>query len=246
MEPYLDHVTIRVADLAASTAFYRLALEQVGFAGDPYESELGAEWQDFSISPASDEKPGTRRLHIGFRAPSRTHVDRFWQALTAAGHPDDGPPGPRPQYRADYYGGFVLDPDGNSVEAVHHGGIPDDDCVLDHLWLRTGDLAAQREFYAAIAPPAGIRLKHDGPDRIQLAGEGGSFSLVPGEPTRNVHLAFSAPDRETVDRFHAAALAAGYRDNGAPGERPEYHRGYYGAFVLDPDGHNVEAVFHDR
>jgi predicted lactoylglutathione lyase len=61
-----------------------------------------------------------------------------------------------------------------------------------------------------------------------------------------VHLAFKAADRDTVDEFHRVALAAGYRDNGAPGERPQYHPGYYGAFVLDPDGHNVEAVYHER
>ena len=62
--------------------------------------------------------------------------------------------------------------------------------------------------------------------------------------TENIHLAFVAPNARKVDEFHRVALAAGYRDNGAPGERPEYHAGYYGAYVLDPDGNNVEAVFH--
>ena len=62
----------------------------------------------------------------------------------------------------------------------------------------------------------------------------------------DVHLAFGVPDFETVARFHEAAIAAGYRDNGPPGERPQYHPGYYGAFVFDADSHNVEAVFHDR
>ena len=76
-------------------------------------------------------------------------------------------------------------------------------------------------------------------------GEGASFSVLRGEPTENVHVAFTAPDSETVDEFHRIALAAGYRDNGAPGER-RYHPGYYGAFVLDPDGNNVEAVCHNR
>ena len=67
-----------------------------------------------------------------------------------------------------------------------------------------------------------------------------------GEPTVGVHLAFAAVDTATVDAFHAAGVAAGYRSNGAPGLRPEYHAGYYGAFLLDPDGQNIEAVFHDR
>ena len=66
-----------------------------------------------------------------------------------------------------------------------------------------------------------------------------------GEPTENVHLAFEATDNETVDAFHRALTQAGYRDNGPPGIRAHYHPSYYGAFVLDPDGHNVEAVCHD-
>ena len=67
-----------------------------------------------------------------------------------------------------------------------------------------------------------------------------------GAPTENVHMAFPASDDATVDAFHRAAVAAGYRDNGAPGERPRYHPGYYGAYVLDPDGNNVEVVNHNR
>jgi catechol 2,3-dioxygenase-like lactoylglutathione lyase family enzyme len=68
-----------------------------------------------------------------------------------------------------------------------------------------------------------------------------------GEPaTEHVHIAFRADTNEAVDAFHRGAIAAGYTDNGAPGERPHYHPGYYGAFVLDPDGHNIEAVNHNR
>jgi catechol 2,3-dioxygenase-like lactoylglutathione lyase family enzyme len=81
---------------------------------------------------------------------------------------------------------------------------------------------------------------------VQVLGEHGSFSLVSGTPTEHVHMAFPAPDNAAVDAFHRAATAAGYRDNGAPGERPAYHAGYYGAYVLDPDGHNVEFVSHNR
>ena len=65
-------------------------------------------------------------------------------------------------------------------------------------------------------------------------------------PTENLHLAFGVPDNATVDEFHRVAVAAGYESNGPPGERPVYHAGYYGAFVLDPDGNNVEAVCHNR
>ena len=92
----------------------------------------------------------------------------------------------------------------------------------------------------------GIVLRRDDPDRAAFRGEQGSFSFVTGEPTEHVHLAFAVADYAAVEEFHRVGLAAGYRDNGGPGERPEYHPGYYAAYVLDPDGHNVEAVCHHR
>jgi catechol 2,3-dioxygenase-like lactoylglutathione lyase family enzyme len=110
--------------------------------------------------------------------------------------------------------------------------------------------AAQRLHLGFRAPSrarVGIALRKREPDRMQFRGEHGSFSFVSGdEPTEHIHLAFGVPDDSRVDEFHRVALAAGYRDNGPPGERPEYHAGYYGAYVLDPDGHNVEAVSHNR
>ena len=92
-------------------------------SSSPYSGDHYAAWNDFSLAPASAERPVTRRLHIGFAAPSRAHVDEFWKAGTAAGYRDDGAPGLRPQYSDDYYGAFLLDPDGNSAEAVHHGSL---------------------------------------------------------------------------------------------------------------------------
>ena len=122
------------------------------------------------------------------------------------------------------------------------------DGCIDHLWLRVRDPQVSRRFYTTVAPHAGLRLAHDGPDYVQLSGPDFSFSLVrDGRPlTEHVHLAFTADTDATVRAFHAAALAAGYRDHGAPGERTVYHPGYYGAFVLDPDGHNIEVVNHNR
>jgi catechol 2,3-dioxygenase-like lactoylglutathione lyase family enzyme len=119
---------------------------------------------------------------------------------------------------------------------------------IDHAWIRVRDPAASKRFYMAIAPYAGLRLGADTPDRVQMVGEDFSFSLVADDRplTENVHIAFPAKDDATVQAFHAAALAAGYEDNGGPGERPVYHPGYYGAFVLSPDGHNVEVVNHNR
>jgi catechol 2,3-dioxygenase-like lactoylglutathione lyase family enzyme len=172
-------------------------------------------------------------------------VDEFWRAGTEAGFRSDGEPGPRPEYGETYYGSFLLDPDGNSAEGVHHENLRRGGNV-DHLWIRVADVAASKRFYEAVAPHAGFRLKHDSPERAQFTTGNGSFSVVAGEPTEHVHLAFPAAANETVDEFHRALVAAGYRDNGEPGERPIYHAGYYGAFVLDPDGNNIELVNHNR
>jgi catechol 2,3-dioxygenase-like lactoylglutathione lyase family enzyme len=81
---------------------------------------------------------------------------------------------------------------------------------------------------------------------VQYVGERASFSVVAGDPSEYVHIAFPVADDAAVDAFHAALTGAGFRDNGPPGERPVYHPGYYGAFVLDPDGNNIELVNHNR
>jgi catechol 2,3-dioxygenase-like lactoylglutathione lyase family enzyme len=239
-----DHVTIRAADRESSERFYDTVLPTLGIERT-YSDDGLVEWDDFSLSPASDEKPPTRGLHVGFVAPSRAQVDEFWRVGTEAGYRDDGPPGPRPQYRDDYYGSFLLDPDGNSAEAVHHGAMHRESRV-DHLWIRVADVAASKRFYETVAAQTGFRLKLDTPERAQFVSLSGSFSVVLGAPTEHLHLAFPARENATVDEFHRIATAAGYEDNGAPGERPVYHDGYYGAFVLDPDGNNIEVVNHNR
>jgi hypothetical protein len=161
-----DRVTMRVRDLDASSRFYELAAA-------PAELVLEA-----AAEP-------TQHLHIAFGVPGRADVDAWWRRLVDAGYKSDGEPGRR-RYNETYYGAFVLDPDGNSVEAVHHdtgrrSGI-------DHLWLRTTDLAAARERFAGIA---GVILRDDKPERVTFGFDDrvGSFSFVPGDqPTRNVVL----------------------------------------------------------
>jgi catechol 2,3-dioxygenase-like lactoylglutathione lyase family enzyme len=111
--------------------------------------------------------------------------------------------------------------------------------LLDHVHLRVSDLEASKRFYKAALEAVGRGLTGEGEgwfaaDELFFSGDG---------PVSNVHIALQAGDEETVQRFHDAALAAGGRDHGAPGER-EYHPGYYAAYVLDPDGNNVEAVYH--
>jgi catechol 2,3-dioxygenase-like lactoylglutathione lyase family enzyme len=241
-----DHVTIRVADRARSEPFFARVLETLG-VDQSYSTHAFAEWRDFSLAEADEEHPATRNVHIGFAAPSREQVDAFWQAGLAAGGTDDGPPGPRPQYMEDYYGAFLRDPDGNSVEAVHHGD-QDHRAAIAHVWMRVADLPQSVAFYRAILPGARLVERYVGDDRATFRiGDGTvSFSLVPGAVlTENVHIAFPGSEQD-VRRFHAEATAAGYRDNGMPGERPQYHPGYYAAYVLDPDGHNIEVVDHHR
>ena len=236
-----DHVTIRASDRPASERFYDLVLGVLGVERTGTD-ETFVEWSDFSVAVPDDENPVTRGLHVGFVTASREAVDAFWRTGAEAGYASDGEPGPRPEYGEDYYGGFLLDPDGNSAEAVHHGGLRRGG-VVDHVWIRVADVAASKRFYELVAPHAGFRLAADTPERAQFAGESGSFSVVAGgTPTEAVHMAFTVASHKPIHAFHEDALAAGYRDNGAPGERPDYGPGYYAAFVRDPDGNNIELV----
>ena len=117
--PMFDHVTLRVADLDAAARFYTTVLDTLG-VGAGSTTTIGPEWEnDLSLARADAEHPVTRNLHIGFFAPSHDEVRAFWRAGVEAGYQDDGEPGPRPQYTPEYFGGFLLDPDGNSAEAVY-------------------------------------------------------------------------------------------------------------------------------
>ena len=120
---------------------------------------------------------------------------------------------------------------------------------VDHVKLPASDLDASRAFYAAALAPFGYRLVFDGERSLGFGtGDGGEedepFAVERvGVPSVPSHVAFTAASTAQVDEFHFAALGAGGADNGAPGERP-YGGYYYAAFVLDPDGHNIEAVYH--
>ncbi len=121
--------------------------------------------------------------------------------------------------------------------------------MLDHVTIGVSDLARATAFYDAALRPLGIERLYTGGDTF--CGYGADrrafFWIGRRDSVRSsAHVAFAAPDRATVDAFFAAAIAAGGRDNGAPGERPQYHPDYYGGFVLDPDGHNIEAVCRRR
>jgi catechol 2,3-dioxygenase-like lactoylglutathione lyase family enzyme len=126
------------------------------------------------------------------------------------------------------------------TQRLHRGRL------IDHLQLVVNDLAATRRFYEAVFKALDIPIGGEGDsffwaDELFVSSVDSEAAL--GRPTGRCHLAFQAKDRAMVEAFHAAGLAAGGKDNGAPGERP-YHPGYYAAFLLDPEGNNIEAVFH--
>jgi catechol 2,3-dioxygenase-like lactoylglutathione lyase family enzyme len=126
--------------------------------------------------------------------------------------------------------------------------------VIDHIGVYVSDFARAKEFYRKALRVIGIELLHEFPAELTgstaVAGFGeppkAEFWIHEGSANKpGVHVAFRVPNRKLVDQFYAAALAAGGRDNGAPGPRPHYHANYYGTFMLDPDGHNIEVVCHE-
>jgi catechol 2,3-dioxygenase-like lactoylglutathione lyase family enzyme len=118
--------------------------------------------------------------------------------------------------------------------------------MLDHMTLTVSDLARSKAFFLGALAPLGHGVIMEFPGVVGLGSRGRPFFWIhPGRTgTDTVHVAFQCSDRKAVDAFHAAALEAGGKDNGAPGLRAHYHPAYYGAFVLDPDGNNIEAVCH--
>ncbi len=121
--------------------------------------------------------------------------------------------------------------------------------AIDHVTIKVKDLAKAKAFYAAALAPLGYEVIMEWEGKFIGLGVGGKADLWLGVydvTAPPAHVAFAAGSKEKVDAFHVAALGAGGKDNGQPGTRAEYHPGYYGAFVLDPDGHNVEVVNHNR
>jgi catechol 2,3-dioxygenase-like lactoylglutathione lyase family enzyme len=117
--------------------------------------------------------------------------------------------------------------------------------MLDHIKLHVADAARSKAFYEQALAPLGYHVVLEpAPGVVGMGTKFPDFWLAQSDTPTVAHVALRATDRAAVDAFHAAALAAGGTDNGAPGLRPQYHAGYYGAFVLDPDGNNLEAVHH--
>ncbi len=121
--------------------------------------------------------------------------------------------------------------------------------MFDHVVFGVSDYAASRAFFIKVLEPLGVTEVSDGPLGVELCRPAGGASLCirlkPEEKPAHLHLAFAAANREQVESFYRAALSAGAKDNGAPGLRPQYQGRYYAAFVIGPDGHNIEAVCHE-
>jgi catechol 2,3-dioxygenase-like lactoylglutathione lyase family enzyme len=119
--------------------------------------------------------------------------------------------------------------------------------VFDHVVFGVSDYAASKAFYLKALAPLGAAVVLEGPLGLEISADGKtSLCIGPSdEKPAHLHLAFRAENRQQVEAFYRAALAAGGKDNGAPGLRPKYHANYYAAFVIGPDGHNIEAVCHE-
>jgi catechol 2,3-dioxygenase-like lactoylglutathione lyase family enzyme len=228
---------------AASERFYRTVLSTLGITPTS-ETDAWLAWHDFRLV-STDERHGvTRALHVAFVADAREAVDRFWHAGIEAGYEDLGAPGERPQYTASYYGGFLADPDGNSIEAVHHndtrrGGH------IDHLWIGVEDLASAVDFYKLISRYTGLRGGRQWDSGVQFRGAWATFSLVQDgrPPSEQVQIAFPAPDSETVSAFYEAATAAGHRGIRPPEWRQRSNGSYNSASVIGPHDSLIQSIY---
>jgi catechol 2,3-dioxygenase-like lactoylglutathione lyase family enzyme len=213
-----DHVTLRVTDLADANRAFAAVLDELEIKQTTSTPSFSV-WGNFALTQTDEEHPIARRVHVAFIAPTPAQVERAV---------------------------FLKDPAGNSFEAVYRDGMRPKGNI-DHVAIHVKDVEASIAFYSTIGLAAGLTIRRQTADRatFSVGASDGSFSVIAGEPTRDIHIAFSGED-DDVHRFHADATAAGYRSNGEPGERPRYHAGYYSAFVLDPDGNNIEVVNHHR
>jgi catechol 2,3-dioxygenase-like lactoylglutathione lyase family enzyme len=177
-------VTVRVSDLEASRRFYETVLDLPA---------VDDAWHEFALAAGGP----TTGLHVAFAAWSRRDVDAFWRRGVDDGYRSDGEPGPRTQYGPEYYGGFLLDPDGNSVEAVFHGRQHGGGGLVDHLWIGVDDLSDAKRRYSEL----GLQMGAEHGDHVHVAvGERSLVLVADGRPpTRNLALAVPAPDGSTVE-----------------------------------------------
>ena len=242
-----DHVTIRVSDREASERFYDTVLAALGKEHIATDDEF-AEWDDFSI----DRRRATRRrrsLHIAFYVPTTELVDAFHARRRRSRLPGRRRARPAPAVRARLLRRL---PAATPTATASRPSTSTDDAASRARSTTCGCAAPTSppatRFYETIGPFVGFELDDDAPDRVQFVGQRRRRSRFVDRrpPTEHVHIAFAATTTRRSTPSTRPRSTPATRDNGAPGERAVYHPGYYGAFVLDPDGHNVEAVNHNR
>lgn len=261
-----SHITLGTNDLARAEVFYGAVGSTLGMplqSVDHDEGDLRIARSDQRSTPLIvcrpfDDQPASsgNGFHIAFMAESQEMVDKFYATALAYGGSDEGQPGLRSIYAPDYYAAYVRDPDGNKLQAVHYidgrktGATGD---VISHITLGHAGFEQAYCFYENLLAQLGIV---DIPEEAypSLAGFG-----IPGYRTpiiylqppydrhppsfgNGTHVAFTAADRDAVDRFHEVALAHGGRSDGEPGLRPHYAASYYAAYVRDQVGTKLQAV----
>ncbi|MEM1275208.1 MAG: VOC family protein [Pseudomonadota bacterium] len=196
-------------------------------------------------------------FHIAWAAADKAAVEAFHAAALAHGGTDEGAPGPRPQYSADYFAAYIRDPDGNKLQAVFYedgrqtgpGGT-----ILSHVTLPVDDLAAGLAFYEPVFASVGVTrhpsgetpgedyaFSHNGAD-LPVVYVQRPFDGKSAAPGNGQHVSFFAATSAEVDQFYQTAIRLGARDEGPPGLRPAYTQPYYAAYIRDPWGTKIQAL----
>ncbi len=258
-----SHFTFGTDDVRRAKSFYEATLAPLGFSlqkdGRGYFAfGRGAEiYPWLYVMRPFNRRPATwgNGAHLALLANDDAAVQAFHEAALANGGSDEGEPGLRDHYSADYYAAYVRDPDGNKLQAVHYRNGRSEAKTnqgVSHFTLGSNDLERSRVFYASVLRPLGLAPTEEEDEEAVAFGVPGAevpvfyahlpFDGLPATWGNGTHVAFLAPNRAAVISFHAAALSAGGSDEGGPGPRPHYSPNYYGAYVRDPDGNKIQAV----
>lgn len=261
-----SHFTLGTNDLPRAEDFYSALMATLGQTLVDSSSEYGylmfappeRRHPHLFICRPFNNLPATwsNGYHIAFNTPDARTVDLFHETALGKGGYDEGQPGLRPQYAKDYYGAYVRDPDGNKLQAVCYTGgrrAASSGDIISHITIGHTDIERERTFYLAVLGTLGITELPEEGDAMSAGFGLAGFQLpvVYVQPTfdgrpatwgNGTHTAFAAPSRNSVDRFHAAALAHGGTCDGPPGLRPHYSEHYYGAYVRDAVGNKLQAV----